>query len=126
MRKGFDGLCGLVRNELDQNPLSGDVYIFINRRRNQIKLLSWESGGLAIYSKRLEQGTYELPDVKNPTDNLEINSASLGFILEGIQLNSIQKRKSFSLRKSAAKMVIASGVEAIISAALPAVMCWSP
>jgi len=100
MRKGFDGLCGLVRNELDQNPLSGDVYIFINRRRNQIKLLSWESGGLAIYSKRLEQGTYELPDVKNPTDDLEINSASLGFILEGIQLNSIQKRKRFSLKKA--------------------------
>ena len=103
MRKGFDGLCGLVRNELVQNPLSGDVYIFINRRRNQIKLLSWESGGLAIYSKRLEQGTYELPDVKNPTTDLEISSESLGFILEGVQLNSIQKRKRFSLKKSSVK-----------------------
>ena len=50
MRKGFDGLCGLVRNELWRDPLSGDVFIFMNRRRNQVKLLSWESGGLAIYS----------------------------------------------------------------------------
>jgi transposase len=97
MRKGFDGLCGLVRNELGQNPLSGDVYIFLNRRRNQTKLLSWESGGLAIYSKRLEQGTYELPEIKSSADNMEISSECLGFILDGIQLNSVQKRKRFSL-----------------------------
>jgi len=55
MRKGFDGLSGLVRNELDKNPLSGDVYIFINRGRNRMKLLVWEEGGFVLYYKRLER-----------------------------------------------------------------------
>ena len=52
MRKGFNGLCGLVRNEFLQNPLSGDIFIFINRPRNRIKLLHWQGDGFAIYYKR--------------------------------------------------------------------------
>lgn len=64
MRKGFNGLCGLVRNEFLQNPLSGDVFIFINRPRNRIKLLHWQGDGFAIYYKRLEKGTYEMPEIK--------------------------------------------------------------
>ena len=101
MRKGFDGLCGLVRHELGQNPLSGDVFIFINRRRNQVKLLSWEGGGLAIYSKRLEQGTYELPVSETKGAGLEVSAENLGFILDGIQLSSVRKRKRFCLQKIA-------------------------
>ena len=59
MRKGFDGLCGLVRNSLDRDPLSGEVYIFLNRPRTRVKLLNWEAGGLVIYYKRLEKGTFQ-------------------------------------------------------------------
>ncbi|MEB2782934.1 IS66 family insertion sequence element accessory protein TnpB [Algoriphagus sp. C2-6-M1] len=61
MRKGFDGLSGLVRNSLDRNPLSGEVYIFLNRSRTLVKLLHWEAGGLVIYYKRLEKGTFQPP-----------------------------------------------------------------
>lgn len=100
MRKGFDGLCGLVRNELDRDPLSGDVFIFINRRRNQVKLLSWESDGLAIYSKRLERGTYELPAGGSPGKSQEVSAENLLFILEGIQLDSVRKRKRYIIEKS--------------------------
>jgi transposase len=57
MRKGFNGLSGLVNNELDRNVLSGDVFIFVNRRRTLIKLLVWDKSGFIIYYKRLEQGT---------------------------------------------------------------------
>jgi transposase len=57
MRKGFNGLSGLVNNELDRNVLSGDVFIFVNRRRTLIKLLVWDQSGFIIYYKRLEQGT---------------------------------------------------------------------
>jgi transposase len=57
MRKGFNGLSGLVNNELDRNVLSGDVFIFVNRRRTLIKLLVWDKSGFVIYYKRLEQGT---------------------------------------------------------------------
>ena len=100
MRKGSDGLSGLVRNELKQNPLSGDVFIFLNRRRNQVKLLCWENGGLAVYAKRLEQGTFELPtNNKNNEKSTAITAQTLRFIIEGIQLKSVVKRKRFSLNK---------------------------
>lgn len=61
MRKSFDGLSGLVRSVLLCDPLSGDIFIFLNARRNQIKLLAWEQDGFAVYHKRLERGTFELP-----------------------------------------------------------------
>jgi transposase len=56
MRKGFDRLCGMVRDQLQKDPLGGDVFVFINRRRNQIKLLCWEGDGFMLFYKRLEKG----------------------------------------------------------------------
>ena len=88
MRKGYDGLSGLVRNEWKKDPLSGDVFIFLSKQRNKIKLLHWQKDGFIIYSKRLEKGTFELP--KN--DSIEITAHQLQFILEGIDLSSIKKR----------------------------------
>ncbi len=61
MRKSFDGLSGIVQNELKEDPLSGAIFIFLNRRRNQVKLLLWEGDGVSLYHKRLEKGSYELP-----------------------------------------------------------------
>jgi len=59
MRKSFDSLSGIIRNELGGNPCSGDVFIFINRLRNKIKLLHWQGIGFTLYYKRLEEGTFE-------------------------------------------------------------------
>ncbi len=70
MRKGFDSLCGIVQNQLEKNPLSGDVYIFLNRRRTHIKLLLWEGDGFSSYYKRLEKGSYELAEAKGLDDQL--------------------------------------------------------
>ncbi len=61
MRKGFDGLCGLVRSGMKRDPLSGDVFVFINRRRTHAKFLVWDRSGWVVYYKRLESGTFELP-----------------------------------------------------------------
>jgi transposase len=61
MRKGFDSLCGTVSSQLQMNALSGAVFIFINKNHNQVKLLLWEGDGFAVYYKRLEKGTYEVP-----------------------------------------------------------------
>ncbi|MFT6336755.1 MAG: transposase [Saprospiraceae bacterium] len=61
MRMGFDGLSGLISNQMHRSPLDGRVYLFINRRRDRMKMLVWESGGFMLYYKRLEQGTFELP-----------------------------------------------------------------
>ena len=91
MRKGFDGLSGIVRNEFLQNPLNGDVFIFLNKQRNRIKILQWQGDGFAIYYKRLEKGTFEIPKNKCLSTGL-ITSQQLLLIMEGIQLSSVKKR----------------------------------
>ena len=96
MRKGFNGLCGLVRNEFLQNPLSGDVFIFINRPRNRIKLLHWQGDGFAIYYKRLEKGTYEMPEINSTSASIELDAQQLLLILEGISLLSVKKRRRYA------------------------------
>ena len=61
MRKSFHTLSGLVRNKIGGNPMDGDVYIFVNKRRNRIKLLHYETGGMVIYAKMLDRGTFGMP-----------------------------------------------------------------
>jgi transposase len=91
MRKGFNGLCGLVRDHLQKDPLSGDVFVFINKRKNQIKLLCWEKDGYMMFYKRLEKGTFEIPK----GDDLQLKVETLSCLLQGIKLNSIRKRKRY-------------------------------
>ena len=95
MRKGFDSLCGLVSREFLMNTLSGDVFIFLNHRRDRIKVLHWQGDGFAIFYKRLEKGTYEIPKKENDKQAIEIDSQTLQFILEGITLCSVKKRKRY-------------------------------
>lgn len=95
MRKGFDGLSGLVRNEFKTDPLLGDVFVFLSRTKNRIKILHWQGDGFAIYSKRLEKGTFELPKEKQKSAAIEISSDQLQFILNGIILSSVKKRTRY-------------------------------
>jgi transposase len=94
---GFDALCGIVQQHMHANILKGGVYIFVNRKRNQIKLLTWEGDGLAIYYKRLEKGVYELPRVTPGTNSADIDAVQLQLILQGIVLSSVKKKIRFSL-----------------------------
>lgn len=96
MRKSFDGLCGLVINHLGQNPMTGDVFIFMNRRRTLIKLLVWDQTGFVIYYKRLEKGTFELPSFEEGSSSVKITRRTLMLILEGISLENIKTRKRYS------------------------------
>jgi transposase len=100
MRKGFDALSGMVQEHMKSNVLQGGVYIFINRKRNQIKLLTWEGDGLAIYYKRLEKGVYELPAVAADNARASIDALELQLILQGIVLKSVRKKTRFSLPES--------------------------
>lgn len=97
MRKSFDRLGGLVKQQMNLSLLSGDVFIFINKRRNQIKLLSWDKDGFCIYHKRLQKGTFELPQPAPHATSILLTALQLRFILEGIQLQSIQHRPRFKL-----------------------------
>ena len=94
MRKSFDGLCGLVANELQKPLTTGDVFMFINKPRNSIKLLVWDRNGFVIYYKRLEAGTFEVPatDEKSMTIKWE----ELVMMLEGISLKSVKRRKRYT------------------------------
>ncbi len=94
MRKSFDGLSGIVINELNGNPLSGDVYIFINRRRDRIKLLIWDRNGFWLLYKRLEQGRFQQLLFKD-SKGAYISYESLIMLLEGIDLNSVKRRKRY-------------------------------
>lgn len=106
MRKGFDGLSGIVRNALQKDPLTGDIFIFLNRRRNHIKLLLFEGDGFSIYHKRLERGTYEIPDTV--ADHVVLRYDELQFILQGISLQNIHRRKRFRLEQIKNDLLAAS------------------
>ena len=94
MRKGFDTLSGLVKNELGRNPLSGEVFVFLNKPRNMLKLLHWEKDGFVIYHKRLERGTFPIPTFSN--NQHQIDWADFVLILEGIVVKKMIKKKRFS------------------------------
>ena len=96
MRKSFNGLSGLVRSELGRNPLAGDVFIFINRRRDKIKLLVWDRSGFVILYKSLEQGTFELPQFKAEAKSHALKWEELVLILEGVELASVRRRKRYA------------------------------
>jgi len=99
IRKSFDGLCGLVNSQLGQNPMSGDVFIFINKPRNRMKLLRWEPGGFVLFYKRLESGTFELPAAKNGGLSNQIDYGELAMIITGISMKNLSKRRRFMNRK---------------------------
>jgi transposase len=101
MRKSFDGLSGLVRNELGRDPMDGEVYVFLNRQRSLIKLLVWDRSGWALWSKRLERGSYELP--RGEGDGVVLSWSELMLILEGISLQSVRHRRRYAVGEKVAK-----------------------
>jgi len=105
MRKGFHGLTALVESILSQNPLSGHWFVFINRRRDRVKILTWDGSGFCIYYKRLERGTFELPQLDKPDQqsgpdqqSIELSGSQLSLILAGIELSSVKQRPRFELK----------------------------
>ncbi|HAZ03016.1 MAG: transposase [Bacteroidetes bacterium GWF2_42_66] len=95
MRKGFDGLSGLVQGTLGGNPCSGDVFIFVSRRRDRIKLLHWQGIGFTLYYKRLEQGTFELPGYGPNAGSIALSYAQTVMLVDGLSIKNVQKRKLY-------------------------------
>lgn len=95
MRKGFDTLCGVVRSQIGRDPLSGEVFIFMNRQRNTIKLLHWERGGLVIYHKRLETGCFERPVYDEGQKSFRMKWSGLVMMVEGLSMENVLQRKRF-------------------------------
>lgn len=97
MRKGFDGLQGIVSGVLEQDPLSGHLFLFINRRRDRLKILYWDVDGPAIWYRRLEQGTFQAPQVAEDKRSAEIRSEDLAMLLRGIDYEQVRRRKRYSI-----------------------------
>ena len=95
MRKGFSGLSGLVRQHMDAELLSGDVFIFVNRRRDRIKLLMWDVTGFVLYYKQLEQGTFNLPSTDGSATG-EMSYTDLHLMLAGLELKGFRQRKRYT------------------------------
>jgi len=93
MRKGADSLSGLIRNEFGKDPLSGELFVFFNRHRNQIKILLWDHDGFALYQKRLERGTFEVPD--GSVNHESITAQQLNLILAGVSLKTVKLRSRY-------------------------------
>lgn len=96
MRMSFDALSGLVRNNLGNNPTSGEVFIFINRRRDKIKLLHWQGSGYLLYYKRLEKGTFELPRYDASVGSITLSYSQLVMIIEGLSIKNLHRRKRYT------------------------------
>lgn len=96
LRKSFDGLSGLVQECFRQDLLTGHLFLFFNRRRDRIKILYFDRDGLAIWYKRLEVGSFQLPQAA-VGDGIEIQPAQLAMLLSGIDLRSARQRKRFQL-----------------------------
>ncbi len=87
MRKSFDGLCALAQSVLKQDPFSGHLFVFVNRRRDKVKILYWDRSGFCLVYKRLEEGTFRVPE------RTEIGVRELMMVLEGIEPAQVRERR---------------------------------
>jgi transposase len=93
MRKGFEGLYGLVRDRLLCDPLSGHVFLFSNAQRNRLKLLLWDGSGLWVCAKRLEKGRFRWPDAADGQTRIILSHEELTLLLGGIDLAETRRRR---------------------------------
>jgi transposase len=96
MRKAYDGLCGEVVSFMKQEPTSGHLFVFVNKRRDRMKILVWDRHGFWLLCKRLEAGRFQLPALHDPVQRSTVLSPEqMLMVLEGIDLNSVQMRRRY-------------------------------
>lgn len=95
MRKSFDGLHALVREHLELDAFAGHLFVFASRRKDRVKILYWDRDGFALWSKRLEEGTYAMPAAGSTENRREITTQELGALLSGIDLQHASRRKRY-------------------------------
>jgi len=102
MRKSFDSLRGIIRSAMHLDPLCGAIFLFKNKRADRIKAIYWDADGFAMWYKVLQKGTFQFPDLQNfSSAGIEIDSSTLGLILQGIDLSTIRRRNRYRLSDSA-------------------------
>jgi transposase len=99
LRRGFDGLAGLVRSHLHADPLSGHLFVFFNRKADRLKVLYWDRDGLCLWYKRLEQGRFHFPAAG--AASLELTPGQLQMILDGVDVERVRRFKRYQRPQSA-------------------------
>lgn len=100
MRKSFDGLHAIIQSEFQRDVRLGDLFLFLNRRRDRLKLMYWDRDGLAIWMKRLERGTFQRPLPSPGATHVEMDATDLTLLLSGIELTSVKRRERYSLDRA--------------------------
>jgi transposase len=95
MRKSFNGLHAIVQSEFRRDIRAGDLFVFLNRRRDRIKLIHWDRDGMAIWMKRLERGTFQRPRSPASGVQVEIDATDLALLLSGIELSGVKRRPRY-------------------------------
>ena len=97
MRRGFDGLAAMVSELLKDDPLSGHLFVFRNRRRDRVKILYWDRDGYALWYKRLEKGTFKFPAAASrQSRRVEVKASDLMMLLDGVDLRTVQREKRYA------------------------------
>jgi transposase len=91
MRKSIDGLMSIVQEELAQDAYSGHLFVFVSRRCDRVKILTWDKGGFVLIYKRLERGQFKLPHMDLSTMAVEIDATQLAMLLDGIDFGRVRR-----------------------------------
>jgi transposase len=97
MRKSFNGLHAIIQSEFQRDVRLGDLFLFLNRRLDRIKLLHWDDDGLVIWMKRLERGTFQRPQCPPDAPHVAMDATDLALLLSGIELASVKRRPRYVL-----------------------------
>ncbi len=93
MRKGFNGLSGIIRSQLQGDPTDGSLFLFINKRRDRMKILHFDDGGFWLYYRLLEAGTFEELNAQDGSCRLQMDATQLAMLLSGVTLQASKRRR---------------------------------
>jgi transposase len=96
MRKSIDGLMALVRNAWGQDVYSGHLFVFVSRRGDRVKILTWDRGGFVLYYKRLEEGRFRLPPVDEAAQTVQLDATQLAMLLDGIEVAAVKRPRAWA------------------------------
>lgn len=98
LRRGHDGLVALVRSEWRLNPFEGDLFVFLGRRLDRVKILVWDRNGFVLYYKRLSQGRFRLPRIPADVTRVELDATTLAMLLDGIDVRHVRRPAAYHRR----------------------------
>lgn len=108
MRKGFDGLTAIVENQLEEDVYSGNLFVFVSKRGDRVKILYWDRGGFIQFYKRLEKGRFKLPKGGDACASIDLESAQLAMLIEGIDYSRVRTPIRWEPKKNVRSAVLGS------------------